>query len=91
LVEDLLGERGECDPDLETADDVGEGGSADERAAIRLVSRKAGSLGRVTDPRVRRQRVYALLARNGFDAEVCREVSARFARDAASVDGENEA
>jgi hypothetical protein len=30
----------------------------------------------VTDPRQRRQRAYALLARNGFDPETCREVAA---------------
>ena len=34
------------------------------------------ALARVTDPRQRRQRAYALLARNGFDPETCREASA---------------
>ena len=33
---------------------------------------RARSLARVADPRQRRQRAYALLARNGFDPEVCR-------------------
>jgi hypothetical protein len=33
----------------------------------------------VADPRLRRQRAYALLARNGFDPETCREASAAVA------------
>ncbi|MFI5258058.1 MAG: regulatory protein RecX [Candidatus Limnocylindrales bacterium] len=52
--------------------------SADEVTAERLLGKNRAMLGRVADPRVRRQRAYALLARNGFDPEVCREVSARF-------------
>jgi regulatory protein len=57
-----------------------EGGSADadEAAAARLLSKSRATLLRVADPRARRQRAYALLARNGFDPDVCREVSARF-------------
>ena len=51
--------------------------SADEAAAERLLARNARSLARVADPRQRRQKAYALLARNGFDPEVCRSVSAR--------------
>jgi hypothetical protein len=35
----------------------------------------------VADPRQRRQRAYALLARNGFDPEVCRTVAAQVERD----------
>jgi regulatory protein len=49
--------------------------SADEAAAQRLLTRNARSLARVADPRQRRQRAYALLARNGFDPEVCRAVA----------------
>jgi SOS response regulatory protein OraA/RecX len=52
--------------------------SADEAAADRLLQKSRGALQRVADPRVRRQRAYSLLARNGFDPDVCREVSARF-------------
>lgn len=59
------------------ADDRG-GESADRNAAERLLARHARSLGRVADPRQRRQRAYALLARNGFDPETCREVAGRF-------------
>ena len=49
--------------------------SADQAAAERLLARNARSLARVADPRQRRQRAYALLARNGFDPEVCRMVA----------------
>lgn len=52
--------------------------SADEAAAERLLERRRASLERVADPRQRRQRAYALLARSGFDPGVCAEVSARF-------------
>lgn len=44
---------------------------ADEDAARRLLDRHASALARVADPRARRQRAYALLARNGFDSELC--------------------
>lgn len=55
-----------------------EGGyrSPDRIAAERLLERHARALARVAEPRQRRQRAYALLARNGFDPEVCREVAA---------------
>lgn len=51
--------------------------SADRIAAERLIARHARSLARVADPRQRRQRAYALLARNGFDPETCRDAAAR--------------
>ena len=50
--------------------------SADRAAAERLLAKHARSLARVADPRQRRARAYALLARNGFDPETCREVAA---------------
>jgi regulatory protein len=56
--------------------DVDMPASADEAAARRLLARHARSLARVADPRQRRQRAYALLARNGFDPEVCRTLAA---------------
>ena len=62
------GERGD-DGDSEPV-------SADRTAAERLIARNARALARVADPRQRRQRAYALLARNGFDPETCREVAA---------------
>jgi regulatory protein len=57
------------------ADSAGRG--ADELAAERLLRKSRSALLRVVDALVRRQRAYALLARNGFDPDVCREVSAR--------------
>lgn len=45
-------------------------GAADEAAAGRLLARRDGALRREADPRRRRQRAYALLARNGFDPSV---------------------
>ena len=51
--------------------------SPDRAAAERLIARHARALARVVDPRQRHQRAYALLARNGFDPETCREVAAR--------------
>ena len=52
------------------------GGSPDIVAAGKLLARHTRSLARVADPRQRRQRAYALLARNGFDPDVCRMVAA---------------
>lgn len=51
----------------------------DAAAAAGLLVRHARALDRVADPRARRQKAYALLARNGFDPETCREAAARFA------------
>jgi regulatory protein len=51
--------------------------SADEAAASRLLERNARMLARIADSRARRQRAYALLARNGFDPSVCATLSAR--------------
>jgi regulatory protein len=59
LVDEALGERGATGADV------------DELAARRVLARHSAALGRVTDPRARRQRAYALLARNGFDPETC--------------------
>jgi regulatory protein len=49
----------------------------DRDAAQRLIGKHARTLERIADPRRRRERAYALLARNGFDPETCREVAAR--------------
>jgi regulatory protein len=60
LVDQLLEER------------RGEGGddsTVDVGAAERLLERHARTLDRIADPRLRRQRAYALLARNGFDPD----------------------
>jgi len=50
--------------------------SPDRVAAERLLDRKRAALLRETDPRKRRHKAYALLARNGFAPDVCREVAA---------------
>ena len=73
-------DRAVVDELLEERRDLGgprvDGGTVDLEAARRLLARNERSLGRVADPRQRRQRAYALLARNGFDPETCREASA---------------
>jgi regulatory protein len=74
-VDLVLGERREATAGI-PADDDGAPNSPDHVAAERLIARNARTLARVADPRQRRQRAYALLARNGFDPEVCRTVSA---------------
>jgi len=68
------------DPGVEGGE-VGPG--ADLLAARRLLARHAAALSRVHDPRARRQRAYALLARNGFGPDVAGEV----ARTLESTDG----
>jgi regulatory protein len=60
--------------------------SADERAAERLIGRNARALARVADPRARRQRAYALLARNGFDPNVASRVALRSLASADTAD-----
>jgi len=60
--------------------------SADRAAAERLITKHARSLARVADPRQRRARAYALLARNGFDPETCRDVAASVDRGATGID-----
>ncbi len=60
----------------------------DRAAGERLLDKHARTLDRVADPRRRRERAYALLARNGFDPETCRELAARVTLDAdADADG----
>jgi regulatory protein len=58
--------------------------TVDDRAAERLLAKHDRSLGRVADPRLRRQRAFALLARNGFPPDVCSRVATAFLADAAA-------
>jgi regulatory protein len=77
-IEAVLGERRDrtLAANGERAEDGdGEAASADRTAAERLLAKHARALTRVADPRRRRQRAYALLARHGFDPETCREVA----------------
>lgn len=57
VVDDVLESRERSAPD------------ADAAAARRVLERHARTLERITDPRERRNRAYALLARNGFDSD----------------------
>jgi regulatory protein len=66
-------DRGVADETL--ADRDVERPDADEAAARRLLERHASALSRVPDPRARRQRAYALLARNGFDSELAADLT----------------
>ncbi len=60
--------------------------TADREAGRRLLERRSSSLRRERDPRRRRQKAYALLARNGFTPDVCHELAASVAGDAADDD-----
>lgn len=71
IIDELLEER--RDPSVAAG-----GGGVDLEAARRLLARHERSLARVADPRQRRQRAYALLARNGFDPETCRAAAAAY-------------
>ncbi len=51
----------------------------DETAARRLVARRHRDLERVADPRKRRAKAYALLARNGFPSEIASRLAAEVA------------
>ncbi len=64
-----------------------EGQSADEAAARAVLARNAAALARVADPRKRRQRAYALLARNGFDPGLIGELVRDLDRGVAVDDG----
>ena len=58
----------------------------DRTAAERLIEKHARTLDRIADPRRRRERAYALLARNGFDPEICRDIAARVASEPEELD-----
>jgi regulatory protein len=77
----ILAERREASEDQDKDDEDGADRSPDRVAAERLLARHLRSLQRVLDPRQRRQRAYQLLARNGFDPDICREVASTVLRD----------
>jgi len=80
LVDELLEER---------RGEHGDETSVDAEAAERVLMRHARTLARVADPRVRRQRAYALLARSGFDSETAtRAIRASFESEAESGMGD---
>ena len=74
IVDTVLAERsdGADEPDL--------------TAAERLLARNRAALDRIPDPRRRRARAYALLARHGFDPSVSGEVARRAADDEGTED-----
>ena len=61
------------------ADSTEDDGDPDRAAARRLIERRSSTLRRELDPRRRRQKAYALLARNGFAPDVCHEVASTVA------------
>jgi regulatory protein len=61
--------------------DSSDGASPDTSAAQRLIERRLPALLREPDPHRRRQKAYALLARNGFDPGTCQEVAATLPAD----------
>ena len=66
---------------------AGAGAGADDLAAVRLLERRGAAARREVDPRRRRSRAYALLARNGFDPEVAgRAVAAWLAEEVPDPD-----
>jgi hypothetical protein len=83
LIAAVIEERRRADSDdpFGAAHDANEDGQRvdpDEAAAARLLERRQRDLDRVADPRKRRARAYALLARNGFGPEIASRLSARF-------------
>jgi SOS response regulatory protein OraA/RecX len=83
VIAATIKERREADvrwEDRPSVDAVGEAGGPAEppdiAAARKLLARHARALQRFADPRIRRTKAYALLARNGFDPDTCREVAA---------------
>lgn len=80
LIEAVLDERRASVH--ESAAEGGDRIDPDTIAAERLLERNARTLARVTDPRKRRQRAYALLARSGFAPDVCSSVAAAWLAEA---------
>lgn len=73
-------------PDVADEDAGTAVGDPEEAAARRLLDRHRRDLGRVIDPRKRRARAYALLARNGFSPEIAGRLAAELV---AEVDPES--
>lgn len=87
-IEVVLGDRRSGADDLADAEPRGRSRAdgrttPDAAAAERLIARHRAALARVADPRQRRQRAYALLARNGFDPDIASALAARIAHDGA--------
>lgn len=70
----VLADRDTDAGDAAGIDDMA-GGPVEVTVARRLLASRRASLEREPDPRKRHQKAYALLARHGFDPEVCAEVA----------------
>jgi regulatory protein len=83
IIERALGERDAApaatdgSAGMDDSEGSDEAGPADLAAATHLLQRRASALAREPDPRKRRRKAYALLARNGFDPEVCARLAAQ--------------
>ncbi len=64
------------------AEDGADGTTLDDESALRLLESRRAALDRVPDPRRRRERAYALLARSGFDPDTASRAIGRFTPDA---------
>ena len=85
-VDEVLDERRDSAHEDAAAAGDEEPRSADEAAAERLLAKRLPSILRETDPRKRRQKAYALLARSGFSPDVCGSVSKRLLDAAGEVE-----
>lgn len=84
VIDAALAEREAMTADADTPEGSAapeQAGSADLAAAVRLLARRAAALAREPDPRKRRQKAYALLARNGFAPDVAGDAARRVTTD----------
>jgi regulatory protein len=86
LVDEVLGDRRDEARDAAAAAGDDEPANPDDAAAERLLRKKLPAILRETDPRKRKQRAYALLARSGFGPDVCSAVSRRVLDDREAED-----
>ena len=80
-IDTVLEER-ELRSRVDAAAETSGSSEADDAAAHRLLDRRAASIARETDPRKRRQKAYALLARHGFSPDICQRLAATIDRQA---------
>jgi regulatory protein len=83
LVDEVLDQRRDEAHEGDGSAGDGSAQGPDDAAAERLLRGKLPALLREPDPRRRRQRAYALLARSGFSPDVCSAVSRRVLDEAA--------
>jgi len=88
-VDLVMEERREAAAEHDGEDGADAPAGPDRVAAERLLAKHRRALQRVADPRRRRQRAYALLARNGFDPETCREVAASVVAEDVDAPGDD--